>query len=511
MHPIVRSRQDERKRSFKKGIDTSKSRRHRLDESIQIRKNKRKEMALKKRNIVLENQIDFCTPSQFNIFVQMIYSNNESKIFDGVQAIRKILSVAGPQFDMVAQGNILSRLVSLLKHKNEDIQLETAWVLTNIAADTSENVKLVISTGAVPALVEMIKNCPNIENIEQSVWALGHIAGHSILCRDYVLSCGVFDLLTDLLKKINDRSFLKNGIWTLSNLIRGNPSPDIEQISGCLEPLHELLHSSEEEILREACWAISYLSDGEIEGIQAVIEAGLVPRLINLMKSNKNKIVIPSLRTVGNIVAGTEEQTQIALNMDCLNAVFHIMEKSKDKNTMKECCWLISNITAGIPSQIQKVLDSPIIFILFRWMNEGSSVVRKEIAWIITNAISGGTKDQVKYLVDAGFLRLLVDLLISQDCEIIVTCLEALNNILKVGDKISSVENSYATIIEICGGLDAIEALQNHSQEKIYKLSAEILEQYFDEDEYTYLPQDNLPEGYVTSDLGIPIHKKYLF
>ena len=40
---------------------------------------------------------------------------------------------------------------------------------------------------------------------------------------------------------------LKNGVWTLSNLIRGKPSPDIEQISGCLELLDELLHASEED------------------------------------------------------------------------------------------------------------------------------------------------------------------------------------------------------------------------------------------------------------------------
>jgi hypothetical protein len=43
-------------------------------------------------------------------------------------------------------------------------------------------------------------------------------------------------------------------------------------VSPALELLQYLILSSDEEAVSDACWALSYLSDGSNEKIQAVIE-----------------------------------------------------------------------------------------------------------------------------------------------------------------------------------------------------------------------------------------------
>ncbi len=122
-------------------------------------------------------------------------------------------------------------------------------------------------------------------------------------------------------------SMLRNATWTLSNFCRGKPQPDFQQVGvdwggarqamfaaalfleGCLERFHKplqaaaplmrvcckhgntaistalvspqvksalpalarLIHSQDEEVLTDACWALSYLSDGTNDKIQARI------------------------------------------------------------------------------------------------------------------------------------------------------------------------------------------------------------------------------------------------
>jgi hypothetical protein len=50
-----------------------------------------------------------------------------------------------------------------------------------------------------------------------------------------------------------------------------------------LPALERLVHSTDEEVLTDSCWALSYLSDGTDDKIQAVIEAGVCPRLVELL------------------------------------------------------------------------------------------------------------------------------------------------------------------------------------------------------------------------------------
>ena len=55
------------------------------------------------------------------------------------------------------------------------------------------------------------------------------------------------------------------------------------KVSAALPLLARLLFNPDNDVLADACWALSYLSDGPNEKIQAVIESGVVRRLVELL------------------------------------------------------------------------------------------------------------------------------------------------------------------------------------------------------------------------------------
>jgi hypothetical protein len=156
------------------------------------------------------------------------------------------------------------------------------------------------------------------------------------------------------LQEIPKLSMQRNATWTLSNFCRGKPQPDFHLVSPALPTLANLIHSQDEEVLTDACWALSYISDGTNDKIDAVISVGVCRCLVELLMHSSSSVQTPALRTVGNIVTGDDTQTQTVINCQALPALAQLLQSPK-KGIRKEACWTISNITAGNKDQIQSV------------------------------------------------------------------------------------------------------------------------------------------------------------
>jgi hypothetical protein len=151
--------------------------------------------------------------------------------------------------------------------------------LTNIA---SEQARVVVEAGAVPLFVRLMRS-PNDDLRDQAAWALGNLAGDSPQFRDFVLQHGAMPVLLHAAVDTAKLSLLRNATWAISNLCRGKPAPSYELVSLALPALAQLLFSTDEEVLIDACWALCYLSDGPNERIESFIGAGVCRRLVELL------------------------------------------------------------------------------------------------------------------------------------------------------------------------------------------------------------------------------------
>jgi importin subunit alpha-6/7 len=432
-----------RKKLFKKAVDADDSRRRREETTIQIRKTKKDDRLNKRRQMGgggaafgsaagssgMDASSSFGGPSasgsgphNLESLPQMVagvMSNDTAAQTEYTTQFRRLLSIEkNPPIQQVIDQGVVPRFIEFLNCDNlPALQFEAAWALTNIASGTSEHTEVVMEKGAVPIFCRLLAS-PNDDVREQAVWALGNIAGDSPPCRDKVLAAGAMQPLLQQLHKNSKLSMLRNATWTLSNFCRGKPQPDFEAVKPCLLTLAQLIYSPDEEVLTDACWALSYLSDGPNEKIQAVIEAGVCRRLVELLLHPSPSVQTPALRTVGNIVTGDDLQTQIIVNFNALSCLLALLSSPK-KGIRKEACWTISNITAGNKDQIQAVIDANIAPPLIQLLAHAEFDIRKEAAWAISNATSGGKPNQIKFLVQQGCIRPLCDLLTVVDTKII--------------------------------------------------------------------------------------------
>merc|ERR1719160_1804672 len=289
---------------------------------------------------------------------QMLLSDAPDAQFSATQACRKLLSIEqNPPIQEVINSGVVPRFLQFLRETaRPDLQFEAAWVLTNIASGTAEQTRVVVEQGALPIFVELLGS-PIDDVREQAVWALGNIAGDSPNFRDLVLQSGGLQPIINVLRETEKTSMMRNATWTLSNLCRGKPPPPFEWVSPALGTLASLIYSADVEVLTDACWALSYLSDGPNERISAVIHAGVCRRLVELLLHSSPLVQTPALRAVGNIVTGDDHQTQVVLQSGALPSILKLLSHAK-KAIRKESCWTISNITAGNREQIQEVMNN---------------------------------------------------------------------------------------------------------------------------------------------------------
>ena len=289
---------------------------------------------------------------------------------------------------------------------------------------------------------------------------------------------------------------LEKTVWCISNLCRGRPKPNHQQISIAIFDLCNLLHTSTGDVLTNVCWALSYLTDGTCAGSNEAVlmlyskdYAGIFPRLLSLLNEgddagsvHESRSVLACLQILSNVVSSN------GFNMDHISVgelverISKLLTDSTTRDVCVEALFLLSSIAEGGGKDcISIIMSSPtVIPILLEVLGRGHQDVKLECLWVIGNISSGGSEEQLQRLVQLGVIPLLCQNLELCNAKTILMILDAVDDILIAGERLGE---DYRSTLDANGFVDMIESLQTHLNDDVYRRAVEIIESHFGGDD----------------------------
>ncbi|KAH3731391.1 importin subunit alpha-2 [Pelomyxa schiedti] len=408
--------------------------------------------------------------------------------------LRNRISGEIPPIEEVLESGCVPRVIQFLSYSdNTNLQYDALWVLTNLVSGTDPGpTDKVVLFGVLPQLVSLLSS-PSSLVCEQAAWTLANIEGTSVVHRDEILELGFVPAIIKAMQTFpNDISLLRNAIWAFHNGCRWTPPPSDRYFiptptCDIFPTLTALFAVSDQEITTELTWSLCLLTD--IDGFsEHVIAGGMCAHLVRALECADVTTLITTLRAVGNIATGSNTETQAVIDAGVLPRILPLLNSAK-KSVRKETCWLLSNIAAGTREQVRLIAVERGIFerIIELLLDSSEAMdVREEAAFVVCNAATKGSEDVTNVLFNKGALRAIVELLgcLDRDDDKILLMrhvLGAIETAMLVGT--GSSGNHFKPILIELGAIPILERIRGSTCSNNVEASAQKLISMLTEDD----------------------------
>lgn len=437
-----------------------------------------------------------------------------------------------PPVQEVIEAGGLEMLVEKLQTASRVMQLEAAWVLTNVSVGTSEQTEAVIKAGAPEAIFRLLGS-PEIahshELCNQCLWALANIAGDTdVAKRDHLLAAGVVSILGGLFSQMPDfpwdiaarHTLLRTFTWLMSSLCRGSPAPRLEEVDCMFDYFAQVILGTEDtQLLCQAMWGTCYLLEGAAEETDAskrgarLLSAGraagevptehpILAKIVHCMRQpsdRRSPLPFPALRVIGALAStSAPELTDAIISAGALKALReNLLDSRAPPQVQRDSAWTLSNIAAGSLEQaVRLVQESSVWEALCENLEVGTAPqVRRECAWAMTNLLKRGSAVLSKLDAAQATKTAVRRLMNETDTSLQHALLDAIEAALRYGGELAAAKglsvNPLAAPAEEAGLLEELEELQRARTEAIYRKAVFILETWF-ESGYERVPREKM-------------------
>jgi len=339
-------------------------------------------------------------------FKEVLQRGTNKEQLDTLNKIRKASSVEiDPPLDLIIKSELVPMLMKWDKeHETPEASLQDIlWTLANIASGNSNETMYMVHQGGIEYFMEW--SSYSSESIySQALWGLANIAGESSKFRDFLLDKGGLRRCLDIYYKRRETMKIETKrtiAWLVNNLCRNKPSVVFQKVEEALPYLADSLKDQDHDVVVENLWACAYLTEIHEDAIRALVNKHIINQVVGHITANVERltVVTPALKTLANVVTGSEEVTEKLLNMNIVPTVASLLTSEKPV-IRREACFFFSNVVAGSQSHINFVFNMPnFLSTIVNIIQTDEASVVNEAIWIIANSLMGNTIAHAKKII----------------------------------------------------------------------------------------------------------------
>jgi hypothetical protein len=230
----------------------------------------------------------------------------------------------------------------------------------------------------------------------------------------------------------NDRFKQHFGVIGLRKILSIEEGPPIQPVidANLVPKLIEFMQRDDEPHLQlEAAWALTNIASGSTQQTQTIIDKGGIPLFIRLLKSPHIDVAEQAIWALGNISGDSATYRDMVLKCGGLEPLMKLVTETKNKSTVKHGTWAISNLCRGRPlpafNLVFKAID-PLCKVI---KEETDPEILTDATWAISY-LSDGDDTRIQLVVETGVVPALIKLLDHPFLSILIPALRTLGNIV---------------------------------------------------------------------------------